>query len=185
MEPTSKAIYIDPKKMIISRTDLKGVIEYANSDFIDISGYSLKELLNAPHNIVRHPDMPAVIFKLMWKRLKGGQDIYAVVKNKTKDGNYYWVTTKFDIIRNPVDNKITGYVAYRQAADPKLVSEISKFYDQLLFIEKSNGIEDSEKYFISFLIHKKMTYEQYINHIADPKGIFKSFFKKMASAFAH
>ncbi|HEX5330642.1 PAS domain-containing protein [Sulfuricurvum sp.] len=185
MGQTSKEIYVDPKKMIISRTDLKGIIEYANKDFMDISGYSLEELINSPHNIVRHPDMPAVIFRLMWKRIQLSQDIFAIVKNRSKNGNYYWVTTKFDIRRNPLDNKVTGYIAYRQGADKKLVSEITELYNELLLIENASGIDASEKYLIGFLETKNMTYDQYIDHIVGKGGLFKSFFKKMASAFGN
>ncbi|MDD2830479.1 MAG: PAS domain-containing protein, partial [Sulfuricurvum sp.] len=102
MEKTSKEIYVDRKRVIVTRTDLKGIIEFANQDFMDISGYSLDELVNHPHNIVRHPDMPAVIFKLMWKRIQLSQDIFAVVKNRAKNGDYYWVTTKFEVRRDPL-----------------------------------------------------------------------------------
>ncbi len=185
MGQVPKEIHIDRKKMIVSRTDLKGVIEFANKDFMEISGYSLDELINQPHNIVRHPDMPAVIFKLMWKRIQLSQDIFAVVKNRAKNGDYYWVTTKFDIRRDPLTNKVNGYIAYRQGADKKLVSEITKLYDELLLIEKSSGIDASEKYLIGFLESQNKTYDQFIDDLVGKGWLFKSFFKMMASMFAN
>lgn len=185
MDQLPKEIYIDRKRMIVSRTDLKGIIEFANKDFIEISGYTLDELINQPHNIVRHPDMPAVIFKLMWKRIQLSQDIFAVVKNRAKNGDYYWVTTKFDIRRDPLTNKVNGYIAYRQGADKKLVDKITKLYDELLLIEKSSGIEASEKYLIGFLDSNKMSYDQYIDDIVGQGFLLKSFFKMMASMFSN
>jgi PAS domain S-box-containing protein len=185
MEQNPKEITIDRKRMIVSRTNLKGVIEYANKDFIEISGYSLDELINQPHNIVRHPDMPAIIFKLMWKRLQLSQDIFAVVKNLAKNGDYYWVTTKFEIKRDSLTNKVNGYIAYRQGADHKLVSEITKLYDELLLIEKSSGIDASEKYLVGLLESQNKTYDQFIDDIVGKGWLFKSFFKMMASMFAN
>ena len=183
MEHSSKEIIVDKKRMIISRTDLKGTIEYANKDFIDISGYMLDELIDKPHKIVRHPDMPGAIFKLMWRRIQLSQDIFAIVKNRAKNGNYYWVTTKFDVRKNPLDNRVSGYIAYRQGADKKLVTAITPLYDELLAIEKTSGIDASEKYLIGFLESQNKTYDTYIEDLVGKGGLFKSFFSKMASAF--
>jgi PAS domain S-box-containing protein len=183
MGSNSKEIIVDRQRVIISRTDTKGIIEYANKDFLEVSGYTLDELINKPHNIVRHPDMPAVIFRLMWKRIQLSQDIFAVVKNLAKNGDYYWVTTKFDVRKNPLDNRVIGYIAYRQGADKKLVVEITKLYDELLAIEKASGIDASEKYLIGFLETQNKTYDQYIEDLAGTRNMFKSFFKKMSGIF--
>jgi PAS domain S-box-containing protein len=176
MNQNSKEIYVDRKRTIISRTDLKGVIEYANQDFMDISGYSLDELVNHPHNIVRHPDMPAIIFKLMWRRIQLSQDIFAVVKNRAKNGDYYWVTTKFEVRRDSLTNKVNGYTAYRKAADKKLVGKITALYSELLLIENAGGIDASEKYLIGFLESQKKTYDQFINDIVGKSWLSKIFF---------
>lgn len=182
--PNGKEIKIGDQQMIVSRTDTKGIIEYANHDFSEISGYALSELVNKPHNIVRHPDMPAAVFKLMWERLKNGQDIYAVVKNRAKNGDYYWVTTKFDIRKHPFENRVSGYVAYRQGAPSHVVDVISKLYAEMLEIEKVSGMEASEKYLAGFLDSKRMTYDEYMNTIVAESAGFKSFFKKMAGLFS-
>lgn len=172
-------IKLDPQTLIVSRTDTSGVIEYVNKDFIEISGYQPGELLYRPHNVIRHPDMPAVIFKWMWKRLKENKDIFAVVKNLAKNGDYYWVTTHFEIRKHPYENRIVGYVAHRHAASEHLVHEISKLYVELLKVEKAEGLDASEKYLTDFLESKNMTYDEYIDKIAVKESMFKSMFKKL------
>lgn len=77
---------------LISTTDLTGKITYCNKEFIKISGYSEAELLGSPHNLVRHPDMPAAIFGVMWGYLKAGKSWMGVVKNRCKNGDFYWVS---------------------------------------------------------------------------------------------
>lgn len=182
--PTGREIKIDQLQMIVSRTDRKGIIEYANQDFCTVSGYSLPELINKPHNIVRHPDMPAAIFKLMWKRLENGQDIYAVVKNLAKNGDHYWVTTKFDIRKHPISKNVTGYVAYRQAAPVAVVEAMSKLYANMLDVEKINGINASENFLNTFLDSRHTTYDEFVHTLAVKDSGLKSFFKKMTSLFS-
>ena len=82
--PTGKEIKISSQKMLVSKTNAKGVITYGNENFVDISGYSESELIGSPHNILRHSDMPKAIFYLMWQRITRGRNIMAVVKNLSK-----------------------------------------------------------------------------------------------------
>jgi len=182
--PVNEAVKLDKHKYIMSRTDTKGTIEFGNDYFFEISGYTPNELIGQPHNSIRHPDMPKVIFKIMWDRLKQGKNIFAVVKNLAKDGRYYWVTTKFEIKKHPVDNSIVGYMAFRQAASPQAIETMSKLYGELLEIEKSGGIEASEKYLIGYLDSKRMTYDEYVNEVIGNKGAFKLFFTAMAKLFS-
>ncbi len=78
-------------ELIVSRTNLRGIITYANDTFATISGYEVDELIGKPHNIVRHPDMPSVVFEDMWVKLQRGQKWEGVVKNLRKDSGFYWV----------------------------------------------------------------------------------------------
>ncbi|GLR64183.1 methyl-accepting chemotaxis protein [Marinospirillum insulare] len=96
---------------LVSTTDLKGIITYANPDFCKVSGFSLEELVGKSHNLVRHPDMPPLAFKEFWAALKQGKSWYGVVKNRCKNGDYYWV----DAYATPIyqDNKIVGYQSVR------------------------------------------------------------------------
>ena len=82
---------VDPKQPIVTRTDLKGVITYANPAFVALSGFSEKELIGHSHNVVRHPDMPPEAFDDLWQTLKAGSPWQGIVKNRTKDGGFYWV----------------------------------------------------------------------------------------------
>ena len=129
---------------IVSKTDTKGRITYGNEIFIKMSGYSEKELLNAPHNILRHQDMPAVVFKLLWDRIKNKKSINAYVKNATKKGDFYWV---FANVTASLDNSgnIIGYYSVRRKPSKKGVEAVDGLYSELLQIEKSQGIEASVK----------------------------------------
>lgn len=82
---------LEPNTLITSKTDLKGNIIYANDDFLKYAGYKMNEILYKPHNIVRHPDMPKTVFKCLWDYIQDGKEIFAFVKNKTKQNDYYWV----------------------------------------------------------------------------------------------
>jgi len=79
-------IFMNSDDLIVSKTDLKGMITYGNEHFIKMSGYKESELLHAPHNILRHSDMPKIVFKLLWERIQNKMHINAYVKNKTKNG---------------------------------------------------------------------------------------------------
>jgi len=162
----NKEIVLDPTKTIMSKTDHKGVIEFANEYFMTISGYEEYELMGKPHNIIRHPDMPQVIFKKMWSRLKKGENIYALVKNLSKDGRYYWVVTNFET-KYDANGKIISHYAKRKAAPSFAVNKITKLYKTLVSIEKTRGKEVAEKYFVGLLEERQMTYDQFILSILD------------------
>ena len=87
----SKETVLDKNAFLVSETDLKGVIKFANEDFCKIAGYTLEELMGQPHNMVRHKDMPKKAFKSLWDTVQKGEIWTGYVKNATKDGGYYWV----------------------------------------------------------------------------------------------
>ncbi|MEO8933320.1 MAG: PAS domain-containing protein, partial [Xanthomarina sp.] len=88
----------DKKSIVLSKTDKHGSIEYANDAFVQVSGYEDYELVSQPHNIIRHPHMPQVIFKILWDNLKNGKNFHAVIKNLARSGRYYWMITDFEIV---------------------------------------------------------------------------------------
>lgn len=180
--PTDREIKLNPKKMIVSKTDVSGRIIYGNEYFCEVSGYKESELVTSPHNILRHPDMPKAIFYIMWQYLASGRNIVAVVKNMAKNGDYYWVTTDFDIRRDALGN-IKYYAAFRQAAPRHVIIEMEKIYAKLLEIEKEHGMKASVAYFEAFLEEKNMNYDQFIEELAKPKGLTASFFEKMKKLF--
>lgn len=157
--PIDEEIQLDPKRYIVSETDEKGRITFCNDYFITISGYSREELIGKPHSIVRHPDMPRVVFKLLWETISQGKNINAVVKNMAKDGRYYWIFTEFESRRDTDTGKIIGYHAARKSISKFVLQVIAKLYSELLEIEKKEGMQESEKYLIKFLKEKGDTIE--------------------------
>jgi len=152
--PIDEEIILDPKRYIVSETDAKGKITYVNDYFMEVSGYSEDELIGKPHSIVRHPDMPKVVFKLLWETISQGKNINAVVKNLAKDGRYYWIFTEFEIRKNTDTGEVIGYHASRKTISKHVIEIIAELYAELLKIEKSDGVDASEKYLISFLKEK-------------------------------
>ena len=111
---------------IVSRTDLKGIITFANDEFVRISGFSRDELLGQPHNLVRHPDMPAVAFADLWSTVQAGRPWQGFVKNRCKNGDFYWVDTNVTPIRE--GGAITGYVSIRSKPGRSQVREAGLLY---------------------------------------------------------
>ncbi|MEO8933319.1 MAG: PAS domain-containing protein [Xanthomarina sp.] len=166
----------DKKSVVLSKTDKFGSIEYANDAFVQVSGYEDYELVSQPHSIIRHPDMPKVIFKVLWENLEKGKNFHAVVKNLARSGRYYWMITDFEIIYNNKD-EITNYIAKRHSMPEKaLKKHVEPLYKKLLHIEETSGVEASEKYLKGFLEEKKMTYEGWIRDSIESKGFFSKLF---------
>jgi PAS domain S-box-containing protein len=160
-----KEVSWDKTQVIMSKTNAFGIIEYANEVFIDVCGYEDYELMGQPHNIIRHPDMPKVIFKVLWENLKAGKNFHAVVKNLAKSGRYYWVITDFEIAKDE-NGVIVNYFARRQAVPQEVIAmHIEPLYKKLLQIEGASGVEFSEKYLIGFLEEKKRSYIEYIKEL--------------------
>jgi len=183
-EPIDNEIKLSSKRYIVSKTDAKGVILYGNDYFMEISGYSEKELVGKPHNIVRHPDMPKVAFKLMWDRIKEGKNFMAVVKNLAKDGSYYWVVTDFEPKVDPISNEIISHTAFRKAAPQKAIDALTPLYAKLLELEVDGGMEASEAYLREYLEENHTTYDELINKVVGNSGLFKMFFTAMKKLFS-
>lgn len=154
-------LFFQDEEFIVSKTDISGNITYGNDLFIQISGYSEKELLRSPHNILRHHDMPKLIFKLLWERVQNGKEIFAYVKNQTKDKNYYWV---FAHVTPSYDNsgKIIGFHSVRRKPTPESLSVIVPLYASLLNGEKRGGISESQSILNNQLTQLGKNYDQFI-----------------------
>jgi len=111
---------------IVSKTDLKGVITYVNEDFVQVSGFSREELLGKPHNLVRHPDVPPEFFADMWKSLSAGRPWTGVVKNRCKNGDYYWLLN--NVAPFYENDKLVGYMSVRLKASPEQIEAASRVY---------------------------------------------------------
>ncbi len=152
--PRDEEIILDPKRYIVSETDEKGKITFCNDYFKEVSGYSDEELIGHAHSIVRHPDMPKVVFKLLWETISQGKNINAVVKNLAKDGRYYWIFTEFESRKDTDTGEIIGYHASRKTVSKHVIEIIADLYSELLAVEKSDGVEASEKFLNDFLKEK-------------------------------
>ncbi len=152
-------IVLDPTKVIMSKTNHKGIIQYANEYFVKVCGYTKEELIGKPHNIIRHPDMPKIVFKILWERLKKGENLYAVIKNLTKEGNYYWVATKFETTFDENGNIIAHY-ARRKTIPEKVKQTANNLYKTISAIEK-HDVKLAEITFYETLDKFGLTYDDF------------------------
>jgi len=116
-------------KLIVSTTDKEGIITHANKAFVEMSGYSDKELIGSPHSILRHPDMPSVAFKDLWDTVNKGEHWQGIVKNLRKDGSYYWV--KATVIPNIRNNKVISYTSVRRKPSRTKIEAAIQLYATL------------------------------------------------------
>lgn len=163
--PTGKERFFAEQDIIVSKTDAKGVITYANKVFLDIAEYDEEEILGAAHNIIRHPDMPRCVFDLLWKTIAAGEEIFAYVKNMAKSGDHYWVfahvTPTFDAA-----GRITGYHSNRRVPDRGAVATADALYQKLLAEERRHpdwreGMNAGTRMIESVLAEAKLSYEEF------------------------
>lgn len=151
-------IFLAVDSLITSKTDLSGKIIYGNDDFTHFSGYSEKEFLYKPHNLIRHPDMPRIAFKLLWDTIQGGGEFFAFVKNLNRYNQTYWVfaniTPSYDL-----NGKIVGYYSVRRCPSKEGVKVLDSVYKQLIEAEKQGGMESSYKLLKGILQEANMSYE--------------------------
>ncbi len=129
--PTEKEIVMRDDQFIVSKTDTKGRITYVNRVFIEISGFVEPELIGYQHNVIRHPDMPRGVFKLLWSSIQEGKEIFAYVKNLCRDGSYYWVLANVTPSLD-VNGNIIGYYSVRRKPNPRALSIVSDLYRRML-----------------------------------------------------
>ena len=120
-------------KLIVSRTDLDGVITHANAAFVEMSGYSREELIGVPHCVLRHPEMPRAAFKDLWETVSAGNKWHGYVKNLRKDGSFYWVYAT--VIANVRDGKVVGYTSVRRKPSRTKIDEVVQLYREWLAAE--------------------------------------------------
>jgi PAS domain S-box-containing protein len=154
-------------EFLVSKTDPTSRITYANRTFVDISGYTQRELFGSPHKILRHPDMPKTVFRLMWDHIEGGDEIFAYVVNRCKNGDHYWVnahvTPSFD-----TNGTIIGYHSNRRVPDRETLEKtIIPLYQKLREIEASagtanQGIESGLEYLQQNILSTHRSYDDWI-----------------------
>jgi PAS domain S-box-containing protein len=165
VRPSGRESYFPATELIVSKTDLKGRITYANRLFCTVAGYSEADLIGQPHSIIRHPDMPRSVFKLLWDTIESRREIFAFVKNMAHNGDHYWVfahvTPSFDAAGRTV-----GYHSNRRVPDRKVLeTAIIPLYADVLRIERShaNGkdaVAAGHKALVDFVASQKVGYDE-------------------------
>ena len=126
---SSQELKLSIDSFLLSETDEKGIIRFANDEFCKFAGYTLEELIGKPHNIVRHEDMPKAAFQGLWETVKSGKPWKGFVKNKTKSGGYYWVfATVFPFISCDGSK---GYISCRRMASQNEIDKYTKIYESM------------------------------------------------------
>lgn len=133
---TGKERIFNDDEIIVSKTDRKGIIIYANEVFLRMSGYSENEIIGKPHNIIRHPSMPRAIFKLLWETISSGKECFAYVVNMSKNGDHYWVFAHITPTFGP-DGSIISYHSNRRAPRRDAIVKAERLYGELRAIERS------------------------------------------------
>ncbi|MTI10444.1 PAS domain-containing protein [Curvivirga aplysinae] len=157
----------DQREIIVSKTDLTGKITYGNNTFYKLADMTEKDCLNVQHNVVRHPDMPRTVFEYLWKSLKSGEEIFAYVVNRAKNGDHYWVLAHITPSRDS-DGNIVGYHSNRSAPNRQLIDEkIKPLYKELKALEEKasspkQGLQGGVKHLEELLAARKMTFNEMI-----------------------
>lgn len=158
------------EEVIVTKTDPKGRITYANDVFLRVAGYTEREVLGRPHNIVRHPAMPRCVFKLLWDTIKGGDEIFAYVLNRASNGDHYWV---FAHVTPSFDERGTliGYHSNRRSPAPAPVRTIAGVYEALLAEEARHdhvptAMAAGHALLVATLDRAGVTYEEFVWSLA-------------------
>ena len=164
---TGNERFFDRDEIIVSKTDLKGRVTYANQVFLKVAGFTEREIIGEPHSIIRHPDMPRSVFKLLWDTIGAGQEIFAYVINRAKNGDHYWV---FAHVSPSLDrnNKVVGYHSNRRVPDRAVIDEhIIPLYRAICEEEASHanrkeGMMAGVKMVTDLLTSKGIGYDEFV-----------------------
>lgn len=139
LTPTRVERTFGEDEIIVSKTDLRGHITYANDVFCRVAGYTEAELIGQPHNVIRHPDMPGGVFKLLWDTLRERREIFAYVVNMARNGDHYWVfahvTPSFD-----AEGRVVGYHSNRRVPYPDALPKVEALYAELRDVERGHAV---------------------------------------------
>lgn len=164
--PTGREQTFGEEEIIVSKTNLQGHITYANHVFLRVSGFTEEEVLGQPHSLIRHPDMPRCVFKLLWETIQNGHEIFAYVVNICKNGDHYWVfahvTPTFD-----GNGNIVGYHSNRRRPEAASLVHIQELYrtlreEEQRHSDRRKGLEASWEMLTSALESKGASYDEFI-----------------------
>jgi len=163
--PTGVERLLGEDELIVSKTDTKGIITYANDVFCRMAAMEESELLGRPHNIIRHPDMPRAVFKLLWETLEARREIFAYVVNLAADGAHYWVLAHVTPTLDQ-NGRIIGHHSNRRCPSRQAIEAVTPVYAALLAEEKrharpSDGLEASMRLMGDVLAQNGVGYDEF------------------------
>lgn len=171
VRPTGVERFFAEDDIIVSKTDSRGIITYANDIFQQVSGFKEEELLGQPHNLIRHPDMPQCVFRVLWQTIAEGREIFAYVVNQSKCGDHYWVLAH---VTPTFDNsgRVVGYHSNRRVPGRKAIAAIQPIYQALLAEERrandsEAGIKAATELLVAQLTQAGVDYEQFVFSLAE------------------
>lgn len=164
--PTSEELRMEEQDFIVSKTDPKGKITYCNESFIRFSGYEESDLLQQPHNIIRHPDMPRSIYRFLWETICTHTEFFGIVKNLCKNGAYYWT---FANVTSSTDEEgnIIGYYSVRRQANQKVIDLLTPVYKQMVEEEAKHSsskqaMDASFKILTDYIATHNLSYKEFV-----------------------
>lgn len=166
IQPSGREQTFSEDEIIVSKTDLQGTITYANHVFLRVSGFTEAEVLGKPHSIIRHPDMPRCVFKLLWETIQSGKEIFAYVVNLCKNGDHYWVfahvTPTFD-----EHGAIIGFHSNRRVPQAESLIHVKELYQSLRAEEERHSdrrvaLQSSYAMLTHTLSEQKKEYEEFV-----------------------
>ncbi len=166
VRPTGRESPFGEGELIVSKTDLKGRITYANSVFQRVSRYAASELIGEPHSIIRHPDMPRCVFKLLWDTIEAGEEIFAYVLNMAANGDHYWVFAHVTPTFGS-NGEIVGYHSNRRKPSAEQIAKVVPLYREVYEIEERNadgkiGLHQSYERLTAYLRDQGVGYDQFV-----------------------
>jgi len=163
--PIDREISINPSSILMCKINSDGIIEYVNHSFSEVSGYEEFEIIGESMDILRHPDVPEIIYEILRERLSKNESIKLIDKQLAKDGRYYWLLSEFETKLNDAGELVAHY-GHSVTAPTFAVHKISALYKILLKIEsKSSNTEVSKRYLIGFLEERNLNYNQFIDEL--------------------
>ncbi|MGY1745752.1 PAS domain-containing protein [Blastococcus sp. SYSU D00695] len=171
VRPTGEERTFSADELIVSKTDRRGVITYANDVFLRVGAYSLDEVIGQPHNLIRHPEMPRAVFKLLWDTLGTGRELFAYIVNLAADGASYWVlahvTPSYDEA-----GRVVGYHSNRRRPAPRAVERVQPLYRQLLTEERRHpnaraAVAASSALLAELVAAQADSYEEFVWSVID------------------
>ncbi|MGY1699577.1 PAS domain-containing protein [Geodermatophilus sp. SYSU D00766] len=153
VRPTGEERSFGADELIVSKTDGRGVITYANDVFLRVGAYSLDEVVGQPHSLIRHPDMPRAVFSLLWETLAARRELFAYIQNLAADGASYWVLAHVTPSHGP-DGAVVGYHSNRRRPSRRALDRVRPLYRQLLAEERRHSTARAAVAASSALLHR-------------------------------